>query len=605
MNMDALETIEAELGIDPATLRAKYRAERDKRLRPEGIAQFLSMKGELARYRQDTNPDAQSWREPLADEIDVAVIGCGFGGLLAGAHMRKAGIENIRFIDRAGDFGGVWYWNRYPGAACDTESYVYLPMLEELGVMPARKYAKAAEIHAHCLRIAGHFDLYRDTCFHTDVTGLEWDEDSARWLLTTDRGDAMRARFVLLSPGPLDRPKLPGIPGIGDFKGHAFHTSRWDYAYTGGSSEGGLNGLADKVVGIIGTGATAVQCIPHLAQGAKHLYVFQRTPSSIDVRDDRPTDPAWFQGQAPGWQRERIENFTTLISGGHADVNLTDDGWTGVYRNVQYLSDRLRQQGEQAPDPGRLAQLANFMKMEELRTRVAATVADRNTAEALKPWYDHFCKRPCFHDDYLKAFNRDNVTLVDTAGAGVERITQDALVAGGKEYPVDCLVYSTGFEVGDLFAQRIGFDIVGRSGTSLTESWATGPRTLHGFLANGFPNLFFVSHVQAGLSLNFTHTIDEQGRHLAYILGRAMAEGAHTIEATQAGEQAWVEEVERAAPATEAFNRECTPSYLNFEGDRNRSNIRNAPYGGGPMAYFAKLAEWRAEGSMAGLEMRR
>ena len=600
-----MKTIETELGIDPVNLRAKYRAERDKRMRPEGIGQFIAMKGALARMKHDPCIEPAPSREPLSDEIDVAVVGCGFGGLLAGAHLRKAGVENIRFIDRGGDFGGVWYWNRYPGAACDTESYVYLPMLEELGYMPARKYAKAAEIHQHCQRIARHFDLYRDTCFQTEVTGLEWDGQAARWIITTDRGDAMKARFVLLSPGPLDRPKLPGIPGIESFQGHAFHTSRWDYAYTGGSSEGGLTGLADKTIGIIGTGATAVQCIPHLAKGAKQLYVFQRTPSSIDVRGDRPTDAAWFAGQEPGWQRERIENFTTLISGGKAEVNLTDDGWTGVYRNVQYLSARMRARGEVSRDPAKLAQLANFMKMQELRARVDATVEDRDTAEALKPWYDHFCKRPCFHDDYLQAFNCGNVTLVDTAGTGIDRIVASGVVVGGREYPLDCLIYSTGFEVGELFAQRIGFDIAGRDGAKLLDSWADGPRTMHGFLSRGFPNLFFVSHVQSGLSLNFTHMIDEQAKHVAYILGRAIAEGIGTIEPTREGEAAWVAEVERAAPATEEFNRECTPSYLNFEGERSCNNIRNAPYGGGPMPFYAMIADWRADGSMQGLECSR
>lgn len=598
------KTIEAELGIDPVALREKYRFERDKRLRPDGIDQFVSLKGDLGHYQDDPYVEQGYSRKPLTDEIDVAVIGCGFGGILAGAHLRKEGIEHVRFIDRAGDFGGVWYWNRYPGAACDTESYVYLPMLEELGYMPARKYAKAPEIHEHCKRIVRHFELDRDTCFQTEVTGLDWDRPSARWTIRTNRGDAMRARYVVLSPGPLHRPKLPGIPGIQSFKGHSFHTSRWDYDYTGGTSEGGLTGLADKVVGIIGTGATAVQCIPHLAEGAKHLHVFQRTPSSIDMRDDRPTDPGWVKSLEPGWQRKRIENFTTLISGGHAEENLTNDGWTGVHRIVQHLIERKKQRGEEVGDLAQLGQLANFAKMNELRDRVDAVVRDTKTAEALKPWYDHFCKRPCFHDDYLQAFNRDNVTLVDTDGKGVDRITETGIVVGDREYAIDCLIYSTGFEVGQLFARRIGFGILGRGGVSLVERWADGPKTMHGFLTRNFPNLFFISHVQSGLSLNFTHMIDEQGKHAAHIIARALREGIETIEPTQEGEDDWVAEVDRAAPATEQFNRECTPSYLNFEGDRKRDNIRNAPYGGDPMLFYKTLANWREDGTMPVLDCR-
>lgn len=597
-----MPTLAKELGIDAIALRAKYREERDKRLRPDGIGQFISLTGELERYRQDPYIEAEIARGPLTDEIDVAVIGCGFGGLLLGAHLRKAGIEDIRFIDRAGDFGGVWYWNRYPGAACDTESYVYLPMLEELGYMPGRKYARAAEIHEHCQRIADYFDLYRDTCFSTDVTGLEWDEAAARWIITSNRGDRMRARFVALSPGPLDRAKLPGIPGIETFAGHSFHTSRWDYDYTGGDSSGGLTGLADKTVGIIGTGATAVQCIPHLAAGAKQLYVFQRTPSSIDFRDDKPTDPDWAASLQPGWQKQRIENFTTLITGGQAEQNLTDDGWTGVYKNVQYLIQRCQDRGEDTSDMAQLAQLGNFMKMQQIRARVGDVVADKACAEALMPWYDHFCKRPCFHDEFLPVFNRDNVTLVATDGTGVDRITEDAIVAGDTEYPVDCLIYSTGFEVGEMLSRRLGIDIYGRTGKSLIEHWADGPRTMHGFMTSDFPNLLFLSHVQSGLSLNFTHMIDEQGQHAAHILGRALAEGMRTIEPTPQAETAWVSEVEAAAPASADFNRECTPSYLNFEGEANRSNVRNGPYGGGPMRFYEILAEWREAGSMPGLQ---
>ncbi|WP_254514583.1 NAD(P)/FAD-dependent oxidoreductase [Novosphingobium sp. G106] len=435
---DKLKPLADAYGIDPAVLRARYRAERDRRLTPDGLGQFVRIdRGHHHRYEEDPGFAGSPDREPLTDQIEIAVIGAGFGGLLLGAELRKAGIEGLRFIDRAGDFGGVWYWNRYPGAACDTEAPIYLPLLEELGVLPERKYAKGPEIHAHCKLIAETYDLYRDTCFHTDVTEIAWDEASGLWTIRTDRGDAMKARFVVVSAGVMDRPKLADLPGLEDFRGHAFHTSRWDYGYTGGTSDGGLTGLADKVVGIIGTGATAVQCVPHLGASAKQLYVFQRTPSSIDRRDDRALDPAEFASLEPGWQQKRMENFTALVGGAILEEDLVGDGWTSIPRNILKLLGHAQEMSIEIGDPYEVAPLADFVKMEEIRARVGDVVADKATAEALKPWYDRFCKRPCFHDDYLPTFNSPNVTLIDTEGHGVERITPNGVVAGGREYLLD------------------------------------------------------------------------------------------------------------------------------------------------------------------------
>jgi cation diffusion facilitator CzcD-associated flavoprotein CzcO len=592
-----------DLGFDPEALVAKYRRERDKRLRPDSLDQFIPTKGDFRHYREDRYIEAGFTRAPLTDEVEIAIIGGGFCGLLLGAQLRRADVEGIRFIDRAGDFGGTWYWNRYPGAACDTESYIYLPLLEELGYIPPRKYATGPEIFEHCRRIARTFDLYRDTCFQTEVTNLRWDEAAYRWVVSTNRDDAIRARFVVVSPGPMDKPKLAGIPGIETFKGHSFHTSRWDYDYTGGSSAGGLTGLNDKVVGIVGTGATAVQCIPHLAEGARRLHVFQRTPSSIDERNDRPTNPEWVAGLQPGWQQKRIENFTILTSGGAAQENLTNDGWTGIARNVQRLIERKKARGETVEATAALTQTADYMKMEEVRARVDAIVKDKAAAEALKPWYNQFCKRPCFHDEYLPTFNRPNVRLVDTDGRGVDRITHKGVVVAGKEYGIDCLVYSTGFEVGAPLARRIGYDIVGRDSVRLVDKWSAGAATLHGFLTSGFPNLFFMSHVQSGFSLNFTHMISEQAKHIAHILSRGVKEGIQIVEATQEAECAWVAEMDRAAVSQEAFQRECTPSYFNFEGDLKRSNARNSFYGGGFVAFYAMLEKWRAQSTMPGLSL--
>ncbi len=593
-----------DLGFDPNALKAKYRAERDKRLRDDANEQYVEMAGKFAHYREDPYVEQIIERAPLSDEKDVVIIGGGFGGLLAGARLRDAGIEDIRLIEKGGAFGGTWYWNRYPGAACDIESYVYLPLLEETGFMPERKYSQGPEIRAYTQRLADHYELNRDVLFQTEVTDLTWDESARRWIVSTNRGDAIRARFVVMANGPLDRPKLPGIPGIEEFAGHTFHTSRWDYAYTGGDSTGGLDKLGDKVVGIIGTGATAVQAVPHLGAAAKHLYVFQRTPSSIDVRGDRPTDPDWAGSLTPGWHQNRMENFNTLVSGGWAEEDLVADGWTDIIRNLGVIA---RMRAEKAAedganiDPDELVQLADFKKMDSIRGRVDSVVGDAETAEALKPYYNQFCKRPCFHDDYLPTFNRPNVTLVDTDGKGVERITARGVVANGKEYPLDCLIFATGFEVGTSFARRTGYDIHGVGGRTLEEKWATGGRTLHGMTVNGFPNCFIFSTIQSGFTANYPHALAEQSQHAAHIISTALKQQKTRVEPTEEAEVAWTQEILDAVLDRRKFLEECTPGYYNGEGQISEQAASFSSYGKGSVAFFRILEDWRSEGEMRGL----
>jgi cation diffusion facilitator CzcD-associated flavoprotein CzcO len=589
--------------FDPEELRQRYREERDRRLRQEGNDQYVEMTGRYARYLVDPYAERVE-RAPLFDTVEVAIIGAGFGGLLAGARLRESGVEDLRLIEKGGDVGGTWYWNRYPGAACDVESYVYLPLLEELGAMPSQKYAQAPEILNHSRAIASHYDLYRNACLQTEVTEVVWEEEENLWLIRTDRGDAMRARFVVLANGPLHRPKLPGIPGIDSFKGHTFHTSRWDYDYTGGDSNGALAGLADKRVGIIGTGATAVQCIPHLGASAQHLYVFQRTPSSIDVRANRPTDPQWAASLEPGWQRRRMDNFNNLVSGIPEPEDLVDDGWTDIIGN---LLIRIAEEGSAADlSPEGLQatmELADFEKMEQIRARVDAIVEDPQTAEVLKPWYRQFCKRPCFHDEYLDTFNRPNVTLVDTGGRGVEQITERGVVVDGVEYELDCIVYATGFEVGTDYTRRAGHEIIGRGGVTLTQKWADGAQTFHGMHTRGFPNCFIFSIVQSGFSVNFPHMLDEQSRHLAYVLGAAKERGATVIEASAEAEAEWVRTIETLARNNLEFLEACTPGYYNNEGNPAQRSVRNASYGAGPVAFVKVLEQWRATGDLKGLEL--
>jgi cation diffusion facilitator CzcD-associated flavoprotein CzcO len=592
------------LGFDPEALRERYRKEREKRLRPDGNDQYLEVKGEFSHFVDDPYVEPGHTREPLTDEVDVALIGGGFGGLLAGARLRQLGVEDIRIIEKGGDFGGTWYWNRYPGVACDIESYVYMPLLEELGYVPVEKYSRGAEIFAHCKAIAEKYDLYRNVCFQTEVTGIRWDEDRSRWIVSTQRGDAMRARFVCLANGFLQKPKLPGIPGVETFQGHAFHTSRWDYAYTGGDSHGNLTGLQGKRVGIIGTGATAVQCVPHVGKSAGRLYVFQRTPSSIDVRANRPTDPAWAAKLEPGWHQRRMDNFQILTTGGYQEEDLVNDGWTDIIRKLlsMMLSDENPNLSPEAI--AKTMEAADFMKMEEIRARVDSIVEDPATAEALKPYYRQFCKRPCFHDEYLQTFNRPNVTLVDTQGAGVERVTETGVVVAGEEYPLDCLIYATGFEVGTDYARRAGYELVGRNGLTLTRKWNDGVRTLHGLHIHGFPNCFMMSIVQSGFTVNFPHMINEQAKHVAYIIERALARGIRSLEAFAETESDWVDAVVERGDRTVEFSEQCTPGYYNNEGQPGEASRQNGFYFGGPTEFVEILEAWRADDTLKGLDLR-
>src|ERR1700678_3167146 len=304
------------IDFDPDALRERYAAERAKRLRADGEAQYIEVSGAFSRFvRDDPYADTGFARAPIEADIEVAVIGGGFSGLLAGARLRESGLDDFRIIEAGGDFGGTWYWNRYPGAQCDIESYVYLPLLEETGFVPKEKYSFAPEIFPHAQRIGRHFNLYERACFQTQVKETRWNEEQGRWTVKPDRGDVFEARFVIMSSGPLNRPKLPAIPGIDKFKGHTFHTSRWDYDYTGGDTTGGVPKLADNRVGLIGAGATAIQSVSHLGQHAKQLYVFQRTPSSVDERGNKPTDPEWVKSLKPGWQDYRNHNFCAILSG--------------------------------------------------------------------------------------------------------------------------------------------------------------------------------------------------------------------------------------------------------------------------------------------------
>ncbi|MFT4822037.1 MAG: cation diffusion facilitator CzcD-associated flavoprotein CzcO, partial [Candidatus Azotimanducaceae bacterium] len=588
--------------FDKAALLAKYRVERDKRLRNDGNAQYLEIKGQLAHYLEDPYTPLTE-RKPKTDHVTVAFIGGGFAGLVTSARLKEAGVSDVRVIEKGGDFGGTWYWNRYPGAQCDTAAFVYMPLLEEVGHMPTEKYAHGPEILAHCQHIGRHYDLYDNALFHTEVSELTWIDAKSHWSIKTNRGDAFTAQFVATGTGPLHVPKLPGIPGIDAFKGHSFHTSRWDYDYTGGDYNGApMVNLAGKRVAIIGTGATSVQCVPHLAKACKELLVFQRTPSSIDVRNNKPTDPVWFKDMAtPGWQQRWLDNFTANQTGAPASEDLVMDGWTDLSQRIRAKLASLPP--ESMTQEGMMAAFADadFEKMEEIRARVDTIVVDSDTAGDLKAWYFQLCKRPCFHDQYLQAFNEPGARLVDTDGQGVERITETGIVVGGEEYPVDCIIFASGFEVGTALERRAGYDMTGRDGQKLSAYWADGMRSKHGTHIHGFPNAFLVQATQgANLISNYPHNLTEAGRTIATVIKHAIDHGHQQVEVTREAEDAWLELLLQAGPSM-LGSPDCTPGYYNNEGQAlSPASKLSVGYPAGAMEYFKYLAEWRDAGKFEG-----
>jgi len=576
-------------------LRERYQAERDKRLRVDGMSQWKELKGEYEAFDRDPFADPNFTREPVIEETTVTIVGGGFAGMLTAIDLAKHGITDVRIVEKAGDFGGTWYWNRYPGCMCDVESFVYLPLLEETGYMPTEHYASATEIFEYCKLLGRTFDLYPKALFQTDVTDAKWDEDSKRWKVSTSRGDELTSQFFVLAGGILHKAKLPGIPGIEKFQGKSFHTSRWDYSYTGGSATEPMVNLAGKRVAVIGTGATAVQVVPQVAKVAEELFVFQRTPGAVGIRNQRPTDEAWFRSQKPGWQRERIVNFTQAVTGGYPEVDLVKDGWTELMWEDTQVGG--------TPEEAERLERIDFELMEAIRNRVSEVVEDPDTAERLKPYWGKHCKRVCFHDDYLPAFNRPNVHLVDTEGRGVDALTENGVVANGVEYPVDLIIYASGFEVTTDLYRRLGFDPVGREGLSMSQRWEDGAHTLHGAMASGFPNMLLISIVQGGFGTNFSHLLSEAAKHVATIMEACIERGIQTIEPEPEAEEEWLNVLFTIGVHNAAYFARCTPSFYNSEQQGiTMKSARNLTYTGSLLDYVGYLERWRDQPEFTGVK---
>ncbi|MBV1691954.1 NAD(P)/FAD-dependent oxidoreductase [Novosphingobium sp. G106] len=596
--------------IDIPAMRAKYRRERDRRLKRDHNDQYVAASGKWGEIYEVDPYTPVAPRDPITGETDVVILGAGYCGMMVAAQLKKAGITKFHNIDHGGNFGGTWYWNRYPGIQCDNDSLVYMPLLEETGYMPSKKFADGYEIHDHCQIIADTFGLRENALFHTLIKTLKWDAAINRWHVGTNRGDDIKARFVVLAMGPLNKPKLPGIPGLDQFKGKVFHTARWDYDYTGGAwREPILDKLGDKKVAIIGTGATAIQVVPYLAKYAGQTYVIQRTPSTIDARDNRAIDREWFAGLKPGWQQERIRNFhhaaMERLSPGEPDM--VQDIWTEISRNC---AAQLEAEGWPDVAPEEYAarrEIMDYRLMERLRRR-CDVVEDPVTAEALKPYYRYLCKRPASNDNYYPAFNQPNVTLIDVAETrGLERLTEKGFVHNGDEYEIDCLIMASGYEVTNDLDRRWGIDTIeGRDGLSIYDYWREGYRTFQGMMAHGFPNMFFTGFTQAGTNASNSKTFIDQGFHIGYVASEALRRGAETVEPTQEAQDAYIRHLRSVAVDNSVFQTECTPSYFNNEGDQQKKrSIFGEPWGEGYYAFEDMLQRWRDAGTLDGLALTR
>ncbi|MFC9790089.1 flavin-containing monooxygenase [Rhodococcus sp. NPDC127528] len=584
--------------------REKYAAERDKRLPNTGADTFqaIDFEGKFASFDADPHAPGPRTAPPMTADLDMLVIGAGFMGISAGVELKKAGITNFKIVDVAADFGGTWYWNRYPGVRCDVESYVYLPFLEETGYVPTERYTRGSEIFAYCQSLGEQFGLYDHALFQTRVTDMEWDEDTARWTVRTDGGDVLRARFVSTQSGQFSRPQLPGLPGVEKFTGHSFHTSRWDYEYTGGDSAGNLDKLHDKRVAVIGTGATGVQAIPQLAEFAKSVVVFQRTPTQIAPRENAPTDVEWFTSLPQGWHGVRRASFDKCaMDRATADCDV-DDGW------IKFAKYQLGAIYEAAGAEPTVEQFMDAMERsdyewnEMLRDRVDSIVTDPAKAEKLKTYYRTMCKRPGFSDDFLPAFNKESVDIVDTASTPIERITERGIVVGDREYEVDLIVYATGFQIGRTWTDKAGYDVAGRGGNRLSKKFADGVSTYHGFLSESFPNLFFLGFTQSTQVSNIANLIDHQARHMVYMVDKCITDGIRTIEPTPEAEAGWNQTMLEHAEMRRDWNTTCTPGQYNNEGriDDKRSNLVGGLYGPG-YEYFDLLRKWREDDQFHGI----
>ncbi|TDZ20021.1 FAD-binding monooxygenase ausC [Colletotrichum orbiculare MAFF 240422] len=632
------------------SIRRRYAEEAKKRLRPEGAAQFLPLneaqEDRLHSLLEDPWADharLDARASPFKDNEAVRffILGAGFGGLVYAVRLIESGVataDEIRLVDAAGGFGGTWYWHRYPGLHCDLESYCYLPLLEETGYIPTKKYAPAAEIREHAERIAQRWGLEDKTLFRSDVLSVDWNDERELWTINLfeRRGPGadpiqrkVQAQYVYLAAGVLTKPQIPKIPGLSSYEGDIFHTSRWNYSVTGGSQEEQtLTNLRDKKVAIVGTAATAIGAIPTLAKYAKELYVIQRTPAYVKPRGQQTTDVEDFKATVAnkkGWQFQRQINLNRHMTNAvrPGEPNLVSDGWTDMPAYSAVMGSPAHGIVDASPeDQERRAtrfHALDLPHMDGVRARVSDIVKDKSTAEKLKPWYPSWCKRPTFSDEYLQTFNEPHVHLLDTDGQGPSHATARGIVVAGKEYPVDVVIFSTAYSVaggrtGGSPAGRVGVEVRGRNGISMDDKWRqNGPATLHGYATNGFPNLFFSGTSQATITGNNVFMLGLIARHVTYMISEAERRVGYgrraVIEVTREAEERHSEEIAKGAPFFSSLAG-CTPGYFNGHGQpasedpkEKKKRARGVVWAEGTVSFLEYIGKWRDEGKLEGLSV--
>ena len=523
-------------------------------------------------------------------DTDVIVVGAGFAGMYALHKFRGLGLRT-QVLEAGSDVGGTWYWNRYPGARCDVPSVEYSYSFDKdleqewdwTEIMAAQP-----EILEYANHVADRFDLRKDIQFQTRVDSAVFDENSNRWTVVTDSGQTYTARFCVMATGCLSVPNTPRIDGQDNFAGSVYHTGNWP--------EGGVD-FSDAAVGIIGTGSSGIQSIPVIAEQAKHLTVFQRTPNYTMPAANAPLKTEFLRQAKENYSAIRAEQRASQVGivgygfgfGGAENVVPTQEIKQTTPAERQRLVEEegflaIRRYADVALD-----EEANELACEMYRDQVKRVIKDPATAQALMPRdYPMGCKRPVIDTNYYETFNRDNVTLVDLRQGGIEEITEAGVRTAKGDYTFDVLVYATGF---DAMTGALGkIDIRGRENRALTEYWEAGPRTYLGLQVAGFPNLFTVTGPGSPSVLsNMIVSIEQHIDWIARCISDLDQRGAQTIEATTEAEDEWIAHVNDVAQNTMFTAKSCNSWYLG-------ANIPGKPrifmpYVGGVGVYREKCDE--------------
>jgi cyclohexanone monooxygenase len=480
------------------------------------------------------------------EAFDVVVVGAGFAGMYMLYRLRELGFS-VRVYEQGGDVGGTWYWNRYPGARCDVESMQYsYSFSEELQQEWnwSERYAPQPEILKYAQHVADRFGLRGDVVFNTRVDRTEFDEATHRWSVITSDGRLVRAAYVVLATGCLSNARMPDIKGLSGFKGQVYHTGHWPHE---GVDFSGLT------VGVIGTGSSAIQSVPVIAEEARHLFVFQRTPNfSIPARNAALTaeERAAFRKNYPEIRRFAREEARNGIYAEPPDRGALDDGENA--RRAKY-EERWTRGGLTfmlAYNNLILDHAANDTAADFVRGKIAEIVRDPETARRLQPSNHPIgTKRICVDTDYYDAFNRPNVTLVDIRSAGIEEIRSHGVRVAGRDYEIDALVLATGFDAMTGSVAKI--DILGRGGVTLNQKWAEGPKTYLGLMSAGFPNLFIITgpgspSVLSNMIVSIEQHVDWIADCLAFMRRRSLS----SMEALPEAEEKWVAHVNEVARMT-------------------------------------------------------